>query len=133
MSEDINLLQQRVNSRRESLDKLATVVELAEQRVGSLTEVHDEADRERKRLKSSRKHARRRAERLAKETKRAGVLAREAREDLKDAENELDENLTRRAKPARRTTRSADTKTPARKSPMRHRPATAKSVSKRGT
>jgi DNA repair exonuclease SbcCD ATPase subunit len=106
LAENMELLRQQVNSRREKLAEATSVVGLNQQRLESATAVQDEVDHEHRRLKSSLGVAERRARRLAKQTKRAKRLAREARDDRRDAENELAEHLKRRDKQQSKLTKA---------------------------
>jgi hypothetical protein len=98
LAENIELLRQQVDSRRQKFTEATSVMELKQQRLESTTAVHDEVDHEHQRLKSSLRVAKRRARRLAKQTKRARRLARAASDDRRDAENELAEHVKRRDK-----------------------------------
>ena len=93
MSDNRELLQQKVNNHRQKLDQAKTVVELTQARVDAASTAHEEADRERKRQKSALKLAKARVKRLDKEAKRSRKVAAALGQDRADAENELAENL----------------------------------------
>ena len=93
MSDNRELLQQKVNNHRQKLDQAKTVVELTQARVDAASTAHEEADRERKRQKSALKLAKARVKRLDKDAKRSRKLAAALGQDRADAENELAENL----------------------------------------
>lgn len=92
MSDDLELLQQRVSSRQEKLDQATGALDLAQTRFDASSAAYESADRERRRVKAALKLARKRADRLAKEAKRTKRMAREAETDRDDAENELAEH-----------------------------------------
>jgi chromosome segregation ATPase len=92
LSDDIELLKQRVSTQQEKFDQATGVVDLAQARFDTASAAFEDADRERKRVKTALKLAQRRASRLAKEAKRTEKLARTAKEDRDDAETELAEN-----------------------------------------
>jgi chromosome segregation ATPase len=93
MSDNVEQLQQRVAKRREKLEDAASAVELTQARFDASAAAYEQADADRKRLKTSLKLAKRRARRLAKEAKRATKLAHVTLDDRDDAVRELDEHL----------------------------------------
>jgi len=93
LSDNRELLQQKVNSQRQKLDQAKTVVELTQARVDAASKAHKDADRERKRKKAALKLAKARVKRLDKDAKRSRKLAAAFGQDRADAENELAENL----------------------------------------
>ena len=105
MSDNVELLQQRAGKQRVKADMAARIVDLTQARFDASSVAYDEAERERKRLTSAAKVAKRRAHRLAIEAKRATKLARAAKDDRDDAASELDEHVAtyddRRAKLAK--------------------------------
>ena len=93
LSDDTELLQQRVTKQTQKLEQARTVVELTQARLDAASAAHEESERERKRKESALELARSRAKRLAKETKRARRLSEAVMQDRADAENELAEHL----------------------------------------
>ena len=101
MADNMDLLEQRVISRRQKLEQASTVVEMTQARFDAASAAREDAARERKRLKTALKLAETRAKRLGKEAKRARKLAYALGQDRDDAENELAESL--KAQRARET------------------------------
>jgi hypothetical protein len=93
LSDDTELLQQRVIKQTQKLEQARTVVELTQARLDAASAAHEESERERKRKESALELATSRAKRLAKETKRARRLSEAVMQDRADAENELAEHL----------------------------------------
>lgn len=98
VSDNMELLQQRVTKHQQKLDQASKVAQMSQERLDAVSKASDEADRERRRLQSALELAERRAKRLAKEAKNALKLADAVGQDRADAENELAENLQRQQK-----------------------------------
>jgi hypothetical protein len=92
LSDNRELLQQRVTKHQQKLDQATTVVELTQARFDAASTAHDEAARDLKRKKSALKLAKARYRRLEKEAKRASELAKAVGQDRADAKNELAEH-----------------------------------------
>ena len=98
LSDDMELLRQRVTKQGQKLEQARAVVDLTQARLDAASAAHEDADRERKRKESALELAKSRAKRLAKETKRARRLSEAVGQDRADAENELAERLETREK-----------------------------------
>lgn len=93
MSDNMELLEQRVNKQRQKLEQASTVVQLTQERFDAASAAKDDAARERKRLKSALKLAQSRTKRLGRDAKKARKLAYALGQDRTDAKNELAESL----------------------------------------
>jgi hypothetical protein len=100
MSDNVEQLQQRVARQKEKLEDAAGAVELTQERFDASAAAYEQADVERKRLKTSLKLAKRRARRLKKEAKGVQKLVHATKDDRDDAARELDEHVAVRDKRA---------------------------------